>query len=121
MKTYPEGVTREDVIQVQAWIAAHMVSRGQELLFSESARSIDKAYTAIFYQDKPVNEVGIYAYRFTKPIRPDDFKASPEFHGRLFVIDNELLVLLWHKGLDRTVQCFSAIEKTLETYARGRK
>jgi len=73
--------------------------RTRDLLSAQSVRDIDTVYTAVFYQDRPINEVGIYAYRFVQPMRSDDFKAKPEFNGRLFVIKNELLVLLWHEDL----------------------
>ena len=74
----------------------------------------------MFYEKEPINEVGIYAYRYIHPIRLDDFRAKPDLYGRLFVINNELLVILWHKGKSRTAGCFSAIEKALEAYSEKR-
>ena len=119
--THPEGITREDVIQVQTWMASLLVSSDKDLLSPASARKIDTAYTAVFYEKEPVNEVGIYAYRYTHPVRPDDFRARPDLNGRLFVINREILVILWHKGRDRTAGCFSAMEKALETYSTKQK
>jgi len=121
MKGHPEGITREDVIRVMVWMASKFVDAHRDLLSAQSVRDIDTVYTAVFYQDRPINEVGIYAYRFVQPMRSDDFKAKPEFNGRLFVIKNELLVLLWHEDLSRTAGCFSAIENALETYSEKRK
>jgi hypothetical protein len=119
--THPEGITRQDVIQVQTWIAANVVEANRDLLSLQTVRNIDTAYTAVFYEKEPINEVGIYAYRYVHPIRLDDFRAKPDLNGRLFVINNELLVILWHKGKSRTAGCFSAIEKALEIYADKRK
>jgi hypothetical protein len=119
--THPEGITRQDVIQVQVWIASHMVEANSDLLSLQTGRNIDTAYTAVFYEKEPINEVGIYAYRYIHPIRSDDFRAKPDFNGGLFVINDELLVLLWHKGKSRTAGCFSAMEKALETYSEKRR
>jgi hypothetical protein len=119
--THPEGITRADVIQVQTWIAATVVEAERDLLSLQTARNIDRAYTAVFYEKEPINEVGIYAYRYIHPIQLDDFRAKPDLNGRLFVINNELLVILWHKGKSRTAGCFSAIEKALEAYSDKRK
>jgi hypothetical protein len=118
--THPEGITRQDLIQVQTWIASTVVEANRDLLSLQTGRNIDAAYTAVFYEKEPINEVGIYAYRYIHPIRPDDFRAKPDLNGRLFVINNELLVILWHKGKSRTAGCFSAMEKALETYSKKR-
>jgi len=118
--THPEGITRQDVIQVQTWIASNVIDADRDLLSLQTARNIDTAYTAVFYEKEPINEVGIYAYRFIRPIRLDDFKAKPEFNGRLFVINSELLVILWHKDKSKTAGCFSAMEKALEGYSGNR-
>jgi len=120
MKTRTEGITREDVMRVMVCMASKSVDSNRDLLSAQSARNIDTVYTAVFYQDNSINEVGIYAYRFFQPIRLDDFKAT-EFNGKLFVINNELLVLLWHEDLSRTAGCFSAIGKALETYSEKPK
>jgi len=119
--THPEGVTRQDIIQVQTWIASTVVDADRDLLSLQTVRNIDTAYTAVFYEKEPINEVGIYAYRYIHPIRLGDFRAKPDFNGRLFMIDNELLVILWRKDKGRTAGCFSAIEKVLETYSEKRK
>ena len=112
--THPEGITREDVIRVQTWMASLMVDANRDLLSLQTARNIDTAYTAVFYEKEPINEVGIYAYRYIHPIRMDDFRPKPGINGSLFVINGELLVILWHKDKIRTAGCFSAIEKDLE-------
>jgi hypothetical protein len=118
--THPDGINRQDLIQVQTWIAATVVEANRDLLSLQTARNIDTAYTAVFYEKEPINEVGIYAYRFIHPIWPDDFRAKPDLNGRLFIFNNELLVILWHKGKSRTAGCFSAMEKALETYSQKR-
>jgi hypothetical protein len=118
--THPEGITSQDLIQVQTWIASTVVEADRDLLSLQTARNIDMAYTAVFYEKEPINEVGIYAYRYIHPIRPDDFRPKPDLNGRLFVINSELLVILWHKDRSRTAGCFSAMEKALETYSKKR-
>jgi len=112
--THPEGITRQDVIQVQAWLASNIVDSDRDLLSLKTAQNIDTAYTAVFYEKEPINEVGIYAYRFINRIQTEDFRPKPGLHGRLFVINDELLVILWHKDKSKTAGCFSAIEKALE-------
>ena len=82
-----------------------------------NSKDIDTVYTAVFYEKEPINEVGIYGYRFKEPIDANLFKAKPELDGRLFVIDNRLLVLLWHEDIRKTGQCLSAMEKALLKYA----
>jgi hypothetical protein len=101
-----------------AWMASKFIISGKQYL---NSKHIDTVYTAVFYENEPINEIGIYGYRFISPIKPNDFKASPEFHGRLFVINGELLILLWHEELSKTARCFSAIEKILELHAKDRK
>jgi len=118
--THPEGVTRQDFIQVQTWMAALTIDANRDLLSLQTAKNIDKAYTAVFYEKEPINEVGIYAYRFINRIQSDDFRPKPGFNGRLFVINSELLVILWHKDKSKTAGCFSAIEKALEGYSGNR-
>jgi len=120
-RTHPDGITREDVIRIQAWLASLLVDSDRNLLSLQSAQNIDTAYTAVLYEKEPINEVGIYAYRFIHPIRLDEFKAKPEFNGRLFIFNGELLILLWHKDKSRTAGCFSALEKALEEYSGNRK
>jgi len=114
--THPEGITRQDIIQVQTWIASLIVDSDRDLLSPQSARNIDTVYTAVFYEKESINEVGIYAYRFIHPIRQDDFRPKPDLNGRLFVIKGELLVLLWHKDKNRTAQCFAALGNALEAF-----
>jgi hypothetical protein len=118
MRMHPYGITREEVRSIMAWMASKFVTSGRQYLTS---KHIDTVYTAVFYENEPMNEIGIYGYRFISPMQPSDFKAGPEFHGRLFVLNGELLILLWHEESSRTAGCFSAIEKILEFHAKDRK
>jgi len=118
MRMHPDGITREEVCSIMAWMASKFLTSGMQYLTS---KNIDTVYTAVFYENEPINEIGIYGYRFISQIQPNDFKASPEFHGRLFVLNGELLILLWHEELSKTAGCFSAIEKILELHAKEQK
>jgi hypothetical protein len=118
MRIYPDGIKREDVRNTMAWVASKFVTSGKQYLDS---KHIDTVYTAVFYENEPINEIGIYGYRFISPIEPNDFKAIPEFNGRLFVIHGELLIFLWHEELSKTAKCFSAIEKILELHTKDPK
>jgi len=118
MRLHPDGITREEVRSTMAWMASKFVTTGKQYLTS---KHIDTVYTAVFYENEPINEIGIYGYRFISPIQPNDFKANPEFHGRLFVLNGELLILLWHEEFSKTARCFSAIDKLLELHAKDQK
>jgi hypothetical protein len=78
---------------------------------------IETIYTAVFYENEPINEIGIYGYRFKEPINADLFKAKPELNGKLFIINQKLLILLWHEDIHKTEQCFEAIDKILDKYS----
>jgi hypothetical protein len=121
MKTFPDGITREEVRRIMVWMASKFVTSDKQYLTPKYIDTIDAFYSAVFYENDPINEVGIYGYRFRTPIEADDFKAVPEFHGKLFVLNRELLILLWHKDIRRTERCFSTIEKILERYEKDRK
>jgi hypothetical protein len=121
MKTFPDGITREDVRRIMVWMASTFVSSDKQYLTPKYIDTIDTVYSAVFYENDPINEIGIYGYRFRTPIQVDGFKAVPEFHGKLFVLNRELLILLWHKDIRRTERCFSAIEKILERYEKDPK
>jgi hypothetical protein len=41
------------------------------------------------------------------------FKAHKEMNGKILVLNNRLLVLLWHERLERTAHCFAALEQAL--------
>ncbi len=110
----PKGETREEIRDHMGAIASIFLSSGSNYMTS---KYIDTIYTAVFYENEPSNELGIYGYRFDKPIDYNLFEAKPELDGRLFVIDNRLLVLLWHEDIRKTGQCFSAMEKALLKYA----
>ena len=118
MRMHPDGITREEVRNIMAWMASKFVATGKQYL---NSKHIDTVYTSVFYENEPINEIGIYGYRFISPIEPNDFKAIPEFNGRLFVLHGELLIFLWHEELSRTARCFSAIERILEPYAKDPK
>ena len=110
----PKGETREEIRDHMGAIASIFLSSGSNYMTS---KYIDTIYTAVFYEKEPINEVGIYGYRFKKPIDSNLFKAKPELDGRLFVIDNRLLVLLWHEDIRKSGQCFSAMKKALLKHA----
>ncbi len=110
----PKGEKREEIRDHMGAIASIFLSSGSNYMTS---KYIDTIYTAVFYENEPINEVGIYGYRFEKPIDYNLFEAKPELDGRLFVINNRLLVLLWHEDIHKTEQCFSAMEKALLKYA----
>lgn len=76
-------------------------------------KNIDVVYTAVFFEDKPINEIGIYAYQFNKPVNINMFTAHRELNGKFFVIHEKLLVLLWHEDYKKTARCFSSIKKYL--------
>lgn len=109
----PDGVTREDVIDHMGAFASFVLSTGANNMTS---KHIDTVYTAVFYEKEPINEVGIYGYRFKEPINSEMFVAKPELNGRLLIINNRLLVLLWHEDIRKTGLCYSAMEKTLLKY-----
>lgn len=107
---FPDGRTDEQLRGVMGWMATMLLDRGRELLAPANTTTV---YTAVFYQDAPVNEVGIYGYEFSIPITQDMFEAAPGGNGRFIVIGEHLLLLLWHESLDRTAACFHALEEKL--------
>lgn len=111
----PEGVTGQEIRDHMGVFTRIFLSSGANYMTS---KYIDTVYTAVFYDKAPINEVGIYGYRFEKPINSNMFEAKPELNGRLFVINNRLLVLLWHEDIRKTGQCFSAMEKALLKYSQ---
>jgi len=110
----PKGETREEIRDHMGAIASIFLSSGSNYLTS---KYIDTIYTAVFYEKEPINEVGIYGYRFKEPIDYNIFEAKPELNGKLFVFNNRLLVILWHEDIRKTGQCLSAMEKALLKYA----
>ena len=78
-----------------------------------SPNNTQVVYTAVFYEDKPMNEIGIYGYKFAGAISPDMFVAHKELNGQLFVIANRLLILLWHEKYEKTARCFEALKQAL--------
>ncbi len=109
----PKGTAREEVIDHMGWIASVFLNSSQNLMTS---KNIDTVYIAVFYENKPINEIGVYGYRFKNKIKSEMFEANPELNGRLFVINNRLLILLWHEDIRKTGKCYSAMEKTLIKY-----
>jgi len=106
----PDGNIREEVRGIMAGLVSPLLATGAQRM---TADNIEVVYTAVFYEGKPINETGIYAYRFREPVDPTGFTATPELNGRLFVIDTNLLVILWHEEYAGTERCYTALEKAL--------
>ncbi len=85
-----------------------------------SSKDVVAVYTAVFYQDASINEVGIYAYQLRNAVAPGTFVTSEGFNGNVRVLEGRLLVVLWHEKLDRTRACFEAMDKALEAHAELR-
>ena len=111
----PQGVTREEVRNHMAAFAFVLLSSGANYMTS---KYIDTVFTAVFYEKEPINEIGIYGYRFKNPINSNMFRAKPELNGDLFVINNKLLLVLWHEDKNKTNQCFSALKNVLSGYTQ---
>ncbi len=109
----PKGKTREEIRDHMGAIASIFLSSGSNYMTS---KYIETIYTAVFYEKDPINEVGIYGYRFMESIDSNLFEANSELNGRLFVFNNKLLVILWHEDIRKTGQCFAAMEKVLLKY-----
>ena len=92
-------------------LAAVFLSKGAVLMAPINTKTV---YAAVFYQEKPINEIGIYGYEFAIPIDSSMFKAHGELNGKVFVLDNRMLILLWHESLERTAECFQALGNILE-------
>jgi hypothetical protein len=110
MAVFPDGKTDEQLRGVMGGIAAMFLSRGAGLMSPDNTEVV---YTAVFYQGRPIDEIGIYAYQFKEPIAADMFEAHEGVNGKLLVLNSNLLVLLWHEKLERTEQCFVALENAL--------
>ena len=78
-----------------------------------SPNNTQVVYTAVFYEQQPINEIGTYGYKFAEAISPSMFVANEELNGQLFVIANRLLVLLWHENYEKTARCYEALKETL--------
>ena len=113
MRIMPNGNTREQVRGVVGWMASVFLKSGKQFM---TPKYIDVIYTAVFYQDKSINEVGIYGYRFNITIDESMFKAIDDFHGRIMVINDDLLLLLWHEDIRKTEKCYSALEDRLDEH-----
>jgi hypothetical protein len=108
----PEGDEREEVIGIMGGLVAMFLRKGSERI---QPANIAAVYTAVFYQDEPRNEIGVYAYRFRESIESAQFEVQPGLNGRILVIGGELLVLLWHEEMRRTGECFAAMARYFET------
>jgi hypothetical protein len=111
VRNFPHGQTREQVRGVMGWMGSHFLASGAEYMTS---KFIDVVYTSMYFQDKPINEVGIYGYEFNIFIDENMFQANEELQnrGRIMVIGNHLLLLLWHEK--RAQECYAAMEVRLE-------
>ena len=109
----PKGKTREEIRDHMGAIASIFLSSGSNYMTS---KYIETIYTAVFYEDEPINEVGIYGYRFKESIDSNLFEANSKLNGKLFVFNSKLLVILWHEDIRKTGQCFTAMEKALLKY-----
>lgn len=107
---FPQGKSDEELRGIMGGIASIFLSQGAPLMAPNNTVAV---YTAVFYEENPINEIGIYAYKFADPIKPDMFTAKEELNGKIFVIDNQLLVLLWHEDYVKTARCFNAIKDSL--------
>ena len=103
----PAGENREDIINHMGAFSTIFLSVGTELM---SSKHVEKIYTAVFYENEPINEVGIYGYRFKESINTNQFKEKDEFNGSIFIINNKLLVVVWHEDIHKTNNCYSAIK-----------
>ena len=110
----PTGERREEIRDHMSAIASIFLSSGSEYMSSKYFKTV---YTAVFYEYEPINEAGIYGYHFKKPIDSNKFEANTDLNGKLFVIDNILLVLLWHEDIKKTGLCFAAMDNSLISYS----
>lgn len=106
----PTGNTHDEVWGIMGAMASVFLSAGASLM---TAKNIEVVYTAVFFENEPRNEIGIYAYKFKERIDKSMFSPRPELNGKFFVIDRNLLVLLWHEDYDKTARCFEAMDKLL--------
>jgi len=107
---FPNGKTDEELRGVMGGLASMFMSEGGSRMSPSNTQVV---YTAVFYEQKPINEIGIYGYKFVEPISPDMFVAHKELNGDLFVVSSRLLVLLWHEKYERTARCYEALKQTL--------
>ncbi len=109
----PKGETREEIRDHMGAFASIFLSSGSNYMTS---KYIETVYTAVFFEKKPINEVGIYGYRFKESIDSNLFETKSELNGKLFVFNNRLLVILWHEDIRKTGQCLTAMENALLKY-----
>jgi hypothetical protein len=112
---YPDGKAGEELRGVMGGLASMFLSKGAQRMHPDNT---DRVFTAVFYEGKPIDEIGIYAYRFRKPINEDMFQAHEGANGKVLVLNNRLLVLLWHEKLERTERCFVALERALQGFQK---
>lgn len=108
---FPDGNRDEQLRGILGRLAAMFLSKGAALMAPSNTKTV---YTAVFYQEKPINEIGVYGYEFAIPLDSSMFKAHGELNGKVFVLDNHTLILLWHESLERTAECFQVLGNILE-------
>lgn len=106
----PAGSTREELVGIMGSIASIFLSAGANHM---TAENIEAVYTAVFFEEEPINEVGIYAYKFRGQIDQAMFSPREELGGKFFVIGRNLLVLLWRERSARQTRCFSELDAIL--------
>ena len=109
---FPGGKTDHQLRGVMGGLASMFLAEGGSRM---SANNIQVVYTAVFYEQQPKNEIGLYGYKLSEVISPSMFVAHEELNGQLFVIGNRLLVLLWHENYKKNARCYEALKKLLLT------
>ena len=110
MAIAPDGDSRGELVGIMGAFAAATLTSGMEYM---TPSQIGMVFTAVFFEEEPKYEVGIYAYLFHDTIDSNAFELSPEINGKLFVIDEKLLVLLWQERPDKSMACFSELDEVL--------
>jgi hypothetical protein len=107
---FPSGKSDEQLRRIMGGFAAVFLEKGAELLAPQNTTAV---YTAVFYEEQPINEIGIYGYHFAIPITAEMFSPRKGLNGRFIVVDSRLLILLWRENSEKTVACFRALENSL--------
>ena len=106
----PGGKSDEQWRRIMGGFAAVFLEKGAELMAPQNTTAV---YTAVFYEEHPINEIGIYGYDFAIPIAAEMFSPRDGLNGRFIVVDGRLLILLWRENSEKTVACFRALEQSL--------
>ena len=107
---FPGGKTDEELRGIMGGLAAMFLATGGSRMSSKNTQVV---YTAVFYEGQPINEIGIYGYKFAEAISPSMFTAHEGLNGQLFVIAERLLILLWHENYKKTARCYEALKGRL--------